>query len=356
MKLKICFVLPGIGRQINGGYKVIYQYANMLAADNFCVQLLYINDIAYGKIRIPKWIKNIYCNFLIKKEPTWFNLNPKIQKISANKKNYKSLIKGTNIAIATSAETVNYVKKLFKPSKKIYFIQGYEKWSMNLKDLNSTYKENFKKIVISKSLEKIVNEYSLKPAIYIPNGINTNLYKVKTPIPSRSKYVIGVLYNPNPEKGFKYAYNVLLQLKKDYPKLKVLAFGTFKQPKFFPKWISYVYKASNIQTVKIYNNINIFLNTSINEGFGLTGLEAMACGAALVSTNYAGVNEYAINNENALLSPIKDCDGLIRNVEYLIENESFREKIAFNGAHHAKLFSEKLAYEKFKKVINQEKK
>lgn len=71
--------------------------------------------------------------------------------------------------------------------------------------------------------------------------------------------------------------------------------------------------------------------SSLEEGFGLPGLEAMACGCALVSTSYKGVLEYAIDSVNALLSPIKDAKSMADNVERLFENEILRKRITKNG-------------------------
>ncbi|EJG42216.1 eps5M domain protein [Streptococcus pneumoniae 2070108] len=54
----------------------------------------------------------------------------------------------------------------------------------------------------------------------------------------------------------------------------------------------------------------------------------MACGCALVSTAYSGVFEYAIDGENALLSPIKDSVSLATNIIKLIRNHDLRLSIA----------------------------
>ena len=71
--------------------------------------------------------------------------------------------------------------------------------------------------------------------------------------------------------------------------------------------------------------------TSVKEGFGLPGLEAMACGCALVTTDFDGAKEYAVNNKNALVSPIKDVDAMYQNVIKLFEDENLRFKIAQGG-------------------------
>lgn len=43
-------------------------------------------------------------------------------------------------------------------------------------------------------------------------------------------------------------------------------------------------------------------------------------GAVLVSSDYDGVREYAINGVNALLSPIRDSNSLVQNVALVFED------------------------------------
>lgn len=80
----------------------------------------------------------------------------------------------------------------------------------------------------------------------------------------------------------------------------------------------------------------------------------MACGCALVSTNYKGVYEYARDKENALLSPINDAEALARNIKKLIKNEDLRQKIAKQGSNDLSYFSWKNAIDKFEGLIVQE--
>ena len=108
---------------------------------------------------------------------------------------------------------------------------------------------------------------------------------------------------------------------------------------------------SNNDVSKINNRSQVFLCTSIEEGFGLPGLEAMACGCAVVSTAYEGIFEYAIDRENALLSPIKDVDAMINNVIMLFENDELRKKIVDNGMKTAKERSFKKAADEFENII-----
>ena len=116
-------------------------------------------------------------------------------------------------------------------------------------------------------------------------------------------------------------------------------FGMFPKPDDLPEWIHYKRGASQQETIDIYNKVQVFLCASIEEGYGLTGLEAMACGACLVSTSYKGVLEYAENGYNALLSPVKDVDALVDNISKLFDDENERLILSENGLNSVKSFS-----------------
>ena len=206
-------------------------------------------------------------------------------------------------------------------------------------------------IVVSNWLKKIVDKHSSQESYLIKNPIDTSHYRQIISISERDKHTIGLLYHEMPHKGLKYSLKVINEIKKMYPDLEVFMFGVPKRPRIFPKWIHYTRKATQQETVSIYNKVQVFLCSTIKEGYGLTGLEAMACGTPLVSTDYEGVKEYAVNEVNALLSPVKDIDAMIKNVIRIFENTELREKISKNGISTAKSFDWNNAVREFNMLI-----
>lgn len=349
---KILIVLPGHPSHIAGGYKVIFKYANKLVNDGYRIDIGYIDKQALSKYYIPNWVKNILLKEVLRFEPKWFNLDSKINQYTFRDRNALNKIGKPDIVISTAAITAAFVKDHFRESKKIYFIQGFEDWDLNSQEIYNTYNYGFKNIVVSKWLKKIVDEHSTQLSTYIRNPINTKQYKVFNPIENRDKYTIGMLYHSNPCKGSAETFESLCKLKVKFPQLKIIMFGTCAPPNNIPKWVKYYKNASQQQTIEIYNKISIFVCGSIEEGFGLTGLEAMACGATLVTTDYEGAKEYAINEINSLTVSVKDWKALREKVAYLIMNDSIREDLARRGIKTVKDFSWQKAYQKFIKVIN----
>ena len=349
--MRICFVLPGVARQPVGGYKMAFEYANRLVKENHEVLILYLNQDLLKNYSVPLVVKRKIAKILTKIESKWFDLNKKIKKISNLDLDYKEKLGKLDVCIATSAEkTVEEVNKNLIAKTKLYLIQDYENWNISDKELIATYKLGFKNIVVAKWLKQIVDQYSPTGSVLIPNAIDTSIYTETVPIQNRDNHTIALLYHESPHKGLKNAFKVLDKLKQKYPDLKVIMFGKFPKPEL-PNWITYYKGASQKKTVEIYNSVKVFLCSTIEEGFGLTGIEAMACGACLVSTDYRGVREYAVNNYNSLLSPVGDIDAQVENVIRIFENKELQKNISSNGIQHVKKFKWSEAMKKLNKTI-----
>lgn len=349
---KICFILTEISRVPVGGYKMVYEYANRLAKDDFKVSIVYRNDNLLRKYHFPEPIRGALALLETQWEPSWFQLDKRIRKISTTSSAWKDKSGDPDIVISTAVETVALMKRYFKNSKQVYFIQDYENWNCTDQYLQNTYAAGYRNIVVSQWLKEVVDRYSKEPSFLIKNPIDLKVYRVITPPEKRGEHTISLLYHTGAHKGLKYALQVLHKLKKIYSDLTVFMFGVFDFEDEIPEWIKYTQKASQQQTVEIYNSTRVFLCATVEEGYGLTGLEAMACGNILVSTNYRGVREYAQNGYNALLSPVKDVDALVKNVERVFEDSELRKQIIKNGQETVKQFSWTEAYTLFKNAID----
>lgn len=352
--MKICFVLPRYVRHPIGGYKIVYEYANRLVANSRNeVYILYLNDNTLSKKPLPLFLKKILINQFTNLGPNWFNLDKRVKNISMTQKKWRRKLGKVDKVIATAATTVGPTAKLFPNNSKFYLIQDFENWYMSDLDLYKTYNyPGFTNITISKWLENVVLMHSSNPTFYLQNPLDVENYKINVPINHRKHHTVALLYHEAPYKGTKYALEAIHVLKKIYPDLTVIMFGAYPRPQDLPNWIDYFQNASKKKTIEIYNSVCIFLNASIKEGFGLTGLEAMACGAALVSTDYLGVKEYAVDKKNALLSSIKNSSELVKNVSFLFENDEERIRLAINGNKTAQYFSWNVAYKKFLSILS----
>ncbi len=352
--MRICFVLPANTNKATGGYKIVYEYANRLCNKGFDVSILYLNSFSLKRFYIPRIIKRVFFDFINCFEPRWFHLDKRIEKVSDfSNKRLIDLYKYSAVVVATSAATTaKYVRYNFLTNKKIYLIQGKENWSLTEGELNETYRLGMTNVVVSKWLKEIVDSVSKKESILLSNPIDNTIYIEKTPYFKRYKHSIGVLYNPNECKGFQFAIQAINKVKNIYPDLIVYAFGAFDRPKNLPNWIIYKKNAAQKETVDIYNSVRVYLCASIEEGFGLTGLESIACGCVLVTTDFQGAKEYAKDDENALVSPVCDVDALVKNICRVFEDDTLAIKLTNNGKKSASLANWDKAVNKLIELFN----
>lgn len=349
--MRITFFLPNISDNPVGGYKIVYEYANRLTKRGNVVAIIFLCNFEQRHKFIPVFLqKTIYSN-RVKKYPKWFSLDKRVKKICCTKTIDIKSIPDADCVIATAVKTASVVNNLpLSKGKKFYLIQGFEIWSADEGFVYSTYKLGMKNIVISNWLKKKVESVGAQ-AFLIHNGIDFSVFNIDVLPEKRTPHSIAMLYHQDECKGSRYGIEVLKILKRKYNDLQATLFGVPDRPHELPKWIRYTQKANEKELRYIYNNAAIFMCSSINDGFGLTGAESMACGCALVSTGYDGVKDYAIHMQNSLLSPVCNVDGVVNNIELLFSDNELRIGLAKRGNIDIQKFNWDCSVELFENYI-----
>ena len=87
----------------------------------------------------------------------------------------------------------------------------------------------------------------------------------------------------------------------------------------------------------LYSSCRVFVYPSLYEGFGLPLLEAMACGAPVITSDIPSIRE-TVGDVALLVSPT-DVNELARGIVRLLENPAEREQRSAMGKQHASKFS-----------------
>lgn len=329
--MKVSIIINEPVQNATGGYKMVYMYANRFVDLGNDVFIYYLcrREKLFSNFTLPFPIKYIVAKILAKKGPNWFNLNKKIKGIAVSEITNSS-IGNSDIVIATAVNTAEPVFNLNnEKGKKAYFIQDFENWEVPNDLVYRTYSLGMKNIVVSKWLKETVDRYSRDESIMISNGIDTSIFYNKEL--DRIPHSIVLQYRKAEYKGPMYAIKAIEKLHKIYPDLCVSIISTEECPEKLPTFCTYHKNVTPEEVSQINNKSIVFICTSINEGFGLPGLEAMACGCVVCSSSYKGVLEYAKDGCNSLLSPIKDVDTMVDNVVKVFEDNSLRNMLINNG-------------------------
>ena len=101
--------------------------------------------------------------------------------------------------------------------------------------------------------------------------------------------------------------------------------------------VEYLGQPNGRELVKIYSAADVLLAPSLYEGFGLTALEAMACGTAVVTTNVSSIPE-VVGNAAILTDPM-DVDEIATAIESLYSDPQQRDEFIHKGLERVKQFT-----------------
>ena len=356
MQMKITFCIKGCATKPIGGHKVLYELANRLAARGHEITIVFPSADNLYQLPLSEGARVLLCKILTEGThimPPWFRFDRRVRLKTVRDYSEKHF-PDADCVVATASETAVPVSRLpERCGRKVYFIQGYETWTMSEDDLNATFRLGMTNIVISDWLKEIVESNPGSQAYVIPDAIDTAKFKENEPLEERSPTNIGLLYHTAELKGLKYAFEALDIVRKRHPDVHVIMFGAVRPAESLPEWYEFHYRASEKEVIDIYNRCGIFACATIDEGFGLTGAESMACGCALASTDYTGVREYAKDEYNALLSPVCEPQLLADNICRLIEDNELRARIARNGIDSIQSRSWEDAVKRFEDILQQ---
>ena len=105
-----------------------------------------------------------------------------------------------------------------------------------------------------------------------------------------------------------------------------------------------------------YNNSNLFVTSSLEEGLAVVQIQAMACGLPLICTPNSGGEELIEEGKNGFVCPIRDKDYLKNKIIYFYNNREELKIFGKNSNYKAKnyfswdKYSQDI-YEEYKKLI-----
>jgi glycosyltransferase involved in cell wall biosynthesis len=320
----VVFVLPRTSPRPIGALKVIYEHASHLAARGHRVTLVHACQ-AGGPDADPH---------------PWFEFRSKgVRSLVVSGLAGHSIRGHFDVVVATAWQTVAAVQALpARLGRKAYFLQDHESYLLGSEAIRAAMTRTFTVpwplIVNGEPVQRLVETVAGRQCYRIPCVIDTTAFGLDIPIGSAARQLIGFPARTEQAKRTSDAIWALELVRSQMPagtRPEAWCFGAYPRTSV-PSWITHHPAPSDGELRQLYNRTAVFIVSSLHEGFGLPGAEAMACGAALVSTRNGGVNAYATHAESACLCPVGDPQALASATIKLLRDASLRLRIARAGA------------------------
>jgi len=183
---------------------------------------------------------------------------------------------------------------------------------------------------------------------YLPNGIDLSLY----PYRKREKIEPNIVWL----RAIHEIYNPLMAIQafklvlEAYPEAKLWMIGPDKADGTMPKLVAEIESLQYPDHVTIFgavakndvpkwlNRADIFINTTNYESFGVSVVEAIACGLPVVSTDAGELPLLWKNSEEIFLVPKNDAQGMAKKVLELLNGDVPAGQLVIRAKEKAEQF------------------
>lgn len=192
------------------------------------------------------------------------------------------------------------------------------------------------------------NSFLKTPAdIIIPHGIDIETFTPSTR--EKSDHInIGVFGRIRPSKGIDLLIDAAIPLLKTYPHVTLSICGetTPKFQSYLDEQIKKIAEAAIGNQVKflgkvafhelpeLYRNMDIVCAVSRNEGYGLTPLEAMASGTAVLTSEAGAWKDIIQNGTQGYCVPTGNVAAIREKLELMIQNPTTTRQMGIAGRKH----------------------
>ena len=173
------------------------------------------------------------------------------------------------------------------------------------------------------------------------------------------------VYRPNPHSKSPYPHIVYLGRIKQYKnldhllramkiivdsnklddvKLTIAGRGDYQELEHvvaelgISEYVTLFGEVSDSKKIELYNNAWISASMSTREGWGLTVIEANACGTPAIAYNVPGLSDSIVDGETGLLVPFGDVKALAESILRVLTVDRLRSRLSSGAIEWAKKF------------------
>lgn len=347
--------------QKTGGVLVALRYADDWAKRGHGVHVYYPLFLDSAHIRHRNPLKKLLSNILYARRnwiayrkwvnaafPQWVQGQFKLHLVRSIR---SSALPQADVTVATAWTTAySAVANRERAGKLVYFIQHYETWDGQVDRVENSYRLGLQNVVIAPWLDELVQKNSpASPPILIPNGIDTNVFS--PPTAAKARCGVLTMYHESPIKGVDVALKIFEAIHAEDASIPLRIFGVNSRPAIIPSYVDYVQNPTPEQLVELYREAEFFISACASEGWGLTIIEALACGCIPFSPLTGCVPLVNADQELVQVFPAGDVGFVLEKIREIRQSPQAMSDLSKACAERAKGFSWEPSLAKFRAVL-----
>jgi glycosyltransferase involved in cell wall biosynthesis len=166
------------------------------------------------------------------------------------------------------------------------------------------------------------------------------------PAEARRPHSLIVVGRLMPPKGHKYLFDALLYVREQIPDIHLCVVGDgplrarlelYIRRKGLTDHVFFTGRVSDAEKIALFWRSSIFVMPSLQEGFGMVLLEAMACGLPIVAFDLP-VYQELLNLNCGYFVPKLNTQAMAAQIIHLLQNDEARAKMSAHNFQRAQLF------------------
>jgi len=212
-------------------------------------------------------------------------------------------------------------------------------------------------VAISKSTRtELLSHSCMQENVFlVPCAVNHMAYRQLSGI-TRTESMIGYVGRIKKYKSVDHLLRAFAIVLKVIPEAKLVIIGEGDGKPAF-EHLSHELQINHATTftgflpleekIRLLNQMQVVVNTSAKEGWGLTVTEANACGAPAIASDVPGLRDAVIDGETGLLYEYGNIEQLAEKILLLLRDEHLRSRLAKGALDYA----QSLTWDKSAKIM-----
>ena len=188
---------------------------------------------------------------------------------------------------------------------------------------------------VSQNLQRAIKEFGIENNFkVIPNAVNSNLFHLqdegkfnKSETDLKRMLFVGSIWRA---KGIEYLFEALSLINRDRNDFHLDMIGQGSEDYISRKLaemglenrVSYHGTKTKEQVSEFMRSCDFYVQPSLVETFGVTYIEAMACGKPVIGTQIPSLQEI-ITEENGILVPPRNVELLVAAISYMLDHYQY---------------------------------